>query len=79
MKVHSALGSGFQEVIYQNTLEIEMSDQNISFVREKEMPIHYKGIPIGNRRSDFFVESSIIVELKATANLEDIHLAQAIK
>ncbi|MHB8207562.1 GxxExxY protein [Mucilaginibacter sp.] len=78
MKVHSALGSGFQEVIFQNALEIEMTDQNISFVREKEMPIHYKCIPIGNRRVDFFVESSIMVELKATANLEDVHLAQAI-
>ena len=64
MKVHSALGSGFQEVIYQNALKIEMSDQNISFVREKEMPIHYKCIPIGNRRVDFFVEAQLWLKLK---------------
>ncbi len=78
MAVHSALGNGFQEVIYQRALEIEMMDQHLSFSREQEMPIYYKGQQIGSRRVDFLVENAVCVELKAIAKLEDIHLAQAI-
>jgi GxxExxY protein len=78
MKVHSALGSGFQEVIYQRALAIEMNIQNLSFNREMEMTIFYEGIDIGTRRVDFFVEDSIMVELKAVSELNDAHLAQAI-
>ena len=78
MAVHSALGSGFQEVIYQRALQIEMADQGISFSREHEMPIFYKDQQIGTRRADFLVEGVVSVELKAIAKLEDIHLAQAI-
>jgi GxxExxY protein len=66
MMVHSALGNGFQEVIYQRALEIEMADQGINFSREHEMPIYYKGQTIGTRRVDFLVENVISVELKGT-------------
>ncbi|WP_337866133.1 GxxExxY protein [Ignavibacterium sp.] len=76
MKVHSALGNGFQEVIYQRALEIEMSIDGLKFEREKEMPVMYKGYEIGTRRVDFFVEDKIMVELKALIQLEDVHLAQ---
>ncbi len=78
MKVHSALGNGFQEVIYQRALEIEMADEGISFSREHEMPVYYKNQQIGTRRVDFFVEAMVSVELKAITQLEDVHLAQAI-
>ena len=78
MTVHSALGNGFQEVIYQRALEIEMADQGLSFSREHEMPIYYKERHIGTRRVDFLVDGLVSVELKAVINLEDIHLAQAI-
>ena len=78
MAVHSALGNGFQEVIYQRALEIEMSDSGISFSREHEMPIYYKLQQIGTRRADFLVEGIISVELKAIIQLEDVHFAQAI-
>ena len=77
MKVHSTLGNGFQEVIYQRALAIEMQIQNINFSREQEMPLEYKGYDIGTRRVDFFVEGKIMVEIKAIINLEDVHLAQA--
>jgi len=77
MKVHSALGNGFQEVIYQRALEIEFPFHNLAFEREKEMSIFYRGIEIGTRRVDFFVEKIIMVELKAVIQLEDAHLAQA--
>jgi len=78
MKVHSALGSGFQEVIYQNSLEIEFAHENVLFIREKEMPIYYREFKVGTRRVDFFVDNLIMVELKAVIQLEDVHLAQAI-
>jgi len=77
MKVHTTLGSGFQEVIYQRALAIEFEKQGLDFQREMEMTIFYDGIDIGTRRVDFFVEDTIMTELKAVARLEEIHLAQA--
>jgi len=77
MKVHGALGNGFQEVIYQRAMEIEMPYFDLSFRREYEMPVMYREQQIGTRRVDFFVEGCIMVELKALVKLEDVHLAQA--
>jgi GxxExxY protein len=77
MKVHTTLGNGFQEVIYQRALAIEMEKQGLNFKREMEMSIFYEGIDIGTRRVDFFVEENIMVEIKALIKLEDVHLAQA--
>lgn len=78
MQVHKVLGNGFQEVIYQRALELEMPHFGLQFNREFEMPIFYRNIQIGTRRVDFLVEDLIAVELKAIINLEDVHLAQAI-
>ncbi len=78
MKVHSALGNGYQEVIYQNALAIELRKSKIDFLREKEMPIYYDGEEIGTRRADFLIENKVIVELKAKIKLEDVHLAQGL-
>lgn len=78
MTVHSTLGNGFQEVIYQRALEIEMRLADIAFRREFEMPIFYREEQIGTRRVDFLVEEVVSVELKAITKLEDVHLAQAI-
>ena len=77
MRVHSALGNGFQEVIYQRALEIEMADEGLAFDRERAMPIFYKGQDIGSRRVDFLVSEIIPVELKALVELENVHFAQA--
>jgi len=77
MKVHSVLGNGFQEVIYQRALEIEMRKVGLAYAREMEMAVYYDGIEIGTRRVDFFVEGVIMVELKAIISLEEVHLAQA--
>ncbi|GAB2813701.1 GxxExxY protein [Ferruginibacter profundus] len=77
MKVHSTLGNGFQEVIYQRAMEIEMRKTDVLFVREFNMPIFYDGEQIGERRVDFFVEGIISVELKAREVLEKVHYAQA--
>lgn len=78
MEVHKILGNGFQEVIYQRALAIEMNLAEIEFSREFEMPIFYRKEQIGTRRVDFLVEGAISVELKAITKLEDVHLAQAI-
>jgi len=76
--VHKTLGNGFQEVIYQRALAIEMQLAEISFNREFEMPIFYREEQIGTRRVDFLVERVVSVELKAITKLEDVHFAQAI-
>jgi len=77
MKVHNTLGNGFQEVIYQRCLAIELGRAGLLFGREIEQTIYYEGINVGTRRADFIVENQIIVELKALIGLEDVHLAQA--
>ncbi len=78
MTVHKALGNGFQEVIYQRALEIEMRLAGIGFSREFEMPIFYRDKQTGTRRVDFLAEGVVSVELKAITKLEDVHFAQAI-
>jgi GxxExxY protein len=78
MQVHNTLGSGFQELIYQRALAIELKYNELAFEREKEMPIYYRDEQIGLRRVDFFVEGLVMVELKAVEILLDIHKAQAI-
>ncbi len=78
MEVHKVLGNGFQEVIYQRALAIELEERGIKFVREMEMDIMYKDCHLGKRRVDFFVEDRIMLELKAVIELQDAHLAQAI-
>lgn len=77
MKVHNTLGNGFQEVIYQRCLAIELGRAGLFFEREKAHKIYYENIEVGTRRADFVVEDKVIVELKALINLEDVHLAQA--
>lgn len=76
MKVHNTLGYGFQEVIYQRCLAIELEKASIDFKREVDQTIYYEGIEVGKRRADFVVHSCLIVEIKAQINLEDVHLAQ---
>ena len=77
MKVHNTLGDGFQEVIYQRCLAIELQRAGLEFGREVEQAIFYNGVNVGTRRADFVVENKVIVELKALINLDDVHLAQA--
>src|SRR6185436_11355058 len=77
MKVHNTLGNGFQEVIYQRCLAIEMDKAGLNFSRELEQTIYYDGIEVGTRRADFVVEGKVLVELKALITLEDVHIAQA--
>ncbi len=77
-EVHSFLGNGFQEVIYQRALNWEMKQRGLSCAREIEQHIYYKDLPkpIGTRRADFVVEGKVLVELKALIELEEVHKAQ---
>ena len=77
MTVHNTLGNGFQEVIYQRCLAIELSKAGLIFAREVEQTIYYDDIEVEKRRADFIIENQVIVELKAVINLENVHLAQA--
>ncbi|CAN2042771.1 GxxExxY protein [Candidatus Magnetomoraceae bacterium gMMP-15] len=80
MRVHSFLGNGFQEVIYQRALSIELEEKGLDFKREVEMSIYYRDHhkPIGTRRVDFLVENKVLVELKAIIDLANVHYAQII-
>jgi GxxExxY protein len=76
MRVHSYMGNGFQEVIYQRCLALEFDKACLSYKRELDMPIYYYETPVGTRRADFVVEDLILVELKALTKLDDIIFAQ---
>ena len=79
-EVHKFLGNGFQQVIYQRALALELGQGGLSYSREIEQEIFYKQLqePIGTRRADFVVEGKVLVELKAIIELEDVHLAQVL-
>ena len=78
MQVHSFLGNGFQEVIYQKALALELEKAGLNFKRELAVPIFYKDNlkPIGTRRVYFLVEDKVLIELKALIALDDLHLNQ---
>ena len=78
MQVHRVLGTGFQEVIYQRALSIELEQNGIVAQRELEMPIYYRDREIGSRRVDFLVNETVLVELKALHELNETHHAQII-
>lgn len=78
MRVHSALGNGFPEVIYQRALALELEAYGVSFAREKEQAVYYRDVRIGSRIVDFLVHDKLLLELKATSELTDTHFAQII-
>lgn len=70
MRVHSGLGLGYPEVIYQRALAYEMDISGLSFSREIDIPIMYDGIQVGLRRADFIVKNAVVLELKAISELD---------
>lgn len=76
MKVHSQLGCGYPEIIYQRALARELDKCRISHAREIEMPIYYDGIEIGFRRADFIINGEVILELKAVSEINNAHFNQ---
>lgn len=78
MEVHKTLGNGFQEKIYQRCLAVEFNKSKIKYTWEQEMEIIYKGVSVGLRRVDFFIEGKVMLEIKAVEKIEESHKAQAI-
>lgn len=77
-KVHSSIGCGFPERIYQRAIEIEFKKAGMLFEMEKEIDIEYDGQNIGKHRLDIVVENKVILELKATDRLPKIFREQLI-
>ena len=78
MKVHSEIGNGFQEIIYQRALTNEMNNASLRFAREVEYPVFYNRNKVGSRRADFVVFDKILIELKAIGELEQRHYFQTL-
>jgi len=74
--VHSALGPGFLEGVYQRALEMELDAQLIRFERQLKVEVRYRGQVVGVHRLDLLVEDVMVVELKAASAIIDAHLAQ---
>lgn len=79
MEVHNNLGAGFLEIVYKDALEYEFRRNNISFEREKQYVVNYKGITLPHHfYADFVVMDKIILEIKAIKGISDEFIAQAI-
>lgn len=66
MEVHTQLGPGFLEAVYQEAFEMELLDRRIPFERQKELYIHYKQRPLAKKYvADLICSGAVIVELKA--------------
>ena len=76
MKVHRKLGLGFPEIIYHRALLFEFEQINLPFESEKEQAVFYEGKLIGKRRVDFLVDEKILIEIKATSILDNVHFNQ---
>ncbi len=75
-EVHSSLGPGLLETVYEEALAHKFQIQGLGFLRQKEARINYKGMNIGWHRVDFLVEDEVVVELKSVERLHGIHEAQ---
>ena len=76
IEVHSLLGPGLLENLYEEAMEHELKSRGIEYIRQKELEIKYKGNPIGNYRLDYLIEDKVIVELKCIEAIKGIHIAQ---
>lgn len=75
IEVHKKLGPGFLESIYENAFIIELQKQHLQGERQREVVIKYDRIEVGRHRLDLIIDDTIVVELKAAKNIEDVHFA----
>ncbi len=75
IRVHTELGPGFLESLYEEAFSIELRSLGLRFERQKPVPVFYRGHPIGQHRVDLLVESELVVELKAITALDNVHFA----
>jgi len=76
-EVHRTLGPGFEEVIYQRALALELPAHDLEFGREVWINVHYKGEQVGRKRVDFVIDE-VLVEIKAKAALEEVDFVQTL-
>ena len=77
-KVCNTLGAGFLEKVYENALAHELGKDGMRIEQQKPIKVYYDNIVVGDYFADLIVEGSVIIELKAATNIEDIHLAQTL-
>jgi GxxExxY protein len=75
IRVHTELGPGFLESLYEEALAVELRTFEIEFERQKAVLVFYRAQPMGEHRVDLLVQCEVVVELKATTALEKIHFA----
>ena len=78
IEVHRHLGPGFLESLYHSALCLELAERGISFEKGKHITVAYKGHQLSDQYVDLLVESCVIVEIKAVAQLEEIHGSQLV-
>jgi len=78
VEVHRELGPGYDELIYENALAVELERRGISFSRQKTIQVFYKGVLVGEGRLDLLLDDKLAIELKAVDELNQKHLAQVI-
>ncbi|MFA7257857.1 MAG: GxxExxY protein [Kiritimatiellales bacterium] len=78
LEVHRELGPGYDELLYENALAVELNLRGIPFNRQKTIKVFYKGIEVGEGRLDLLLDDELVVELKAVDELNPKHLAQVI-
>ena len=77
-KVSNILGSGFFEKVYENALTLELRNNGLKVKQQHGIQVRYDGVVVGEFAADLLVEGKIIIELKATKALDDIHMAQCL-
>lgn len=76
--VSNTLGAGFLEKVYENALAYELRQMGLKVEQQKSIPVHYRGVLVGDYIADLLVEGIVLVELKAVKTLDDTHLAQCL-
>ena len=78
MEVHSVLGPGLLESVYEEALAHEFDLRDVSYEKQKEILLKFKGKEIGKHRIDFLVENGVVLELKAVESMHKIFEAQVL-
>lgn len=77
-RVSNILGSGFLEKVYENALALELKENGILSVQQRQIPVRYKGVVVGDYVADLWVEDRVLVELKSSTGLENVFYAQCL-
>lgn len=76
MEVHTYLGPGLLESLYEDALCVELANTGLVFQRQVETVVEYKGVPLRSQKLDVVVSGTIIVELKSVEKVQEVHKAQ---